>query len=193
MADDGGISGAGLAVVLAGSLLVYAAVKKMTIADAVRSIAKGTAPSGIEQTQGILPSQMQHGEHGGPGQTGSANQAMTRLLAAPYGWSSGAEWDALVNLWTRESGFNNLIANPSGAFGIAQALGHGTNSSAANNVTYEVSGGGGVTTGTVNEYPNQAANAGDPASQILWGLNYIKQQYGDPVNAWAHETSQGWY
>jgi hypothetical protein len=29
--------------------------------------------------------------------------------------------------------------------------------------------------------------------QTNWGLNYIGQRYGDPLKAWAHEVSAGWY
>jgi hypothetical protein len=29
--------------------------------------------------------------------------------------------------------------------------------------------------------------------QIEWTLNYIKERYGTPVAAWAHEMSAGWY
>jgi hypothetical protein len=57
----------------------------------------------------------------------SANQQLGKEMAAaaPYRWT-GTQWTDLNLLWERESGWNNLIANPSsGAFGIAQALGHG--------------------------------------------------------------------
>ena len=33
----------------------------------------------------------------------------------------------------------------------------------------------------------------NPATQIAWGLNYIKGRYGNPGNAWAHSQSTGWY
>lgn len=117
-----------------------------------------------------------------PSQTAEHNQGIAKLLCAPYGWSPGqnnAEWDALVKVWTRESSWDNTALNPqSGAFGIAQALGHGG------------SGTGGK---YGNQYPSKAANNGDPTAQIEWGLQYIKQRYGDPLAAWAHEESAGWY
>jgi hypothetical protein len=34
---------------------------------------------------------------------------------------------------------------------------------------------------------------GGARGQIAWGLQYIKNRYGTPAKAWAHEVSQGWY
>jgi hypothetical protein len=31
------------------------------------------------------------------------------------------------------------------------------------------------------------------ATQIRWGLTYIKDRYSSPCGAWAHEESDGWY
>ena len=33
----------------------------------------------------------------------------------------------------------------------------------------------------------------DAATQIRWGLEYIKGTYGSPCGAWAHEEATGWY
>ena len=91
-------------------------------------------------------------------------------------------------MWTRESGWNPLANNSSsGAFGIAQALGHGVPGGAAPNGRNEY-GGYGLTTAEA-----RAANEGNPVYQIMWGLNYIRETYGSPSAAWAHETSAGWY
>jgi hypothetical protein len=75
----------------------------------------------------------------------------------------------LDKLWTRESGWNVHAANPSGAYGIPQAL------------------------------PGDSmASYGDdwqdnPVTQIKWGLNYIKNRYSTPCGAWDHSQSTGWY
>lgn len=104
---------------------------------------------------------------GGPGGMSSgAAVELGRSMAAARGWT-GAEFDALNKLWTRESGWNPNAVNPSsGAYGIPQAL------PAAQGHPYAL---------------------GDAQGQIAWGLNYIAGRYGDPINAWAHETSYGWY
>ncbi|MER6592443.1 lytic transglycosylase domain-containing protein [Micromonospora purpureochromogenes] len=76
----------------------------------------------------------------------------------------------LDKLWTKESGWNHKASNPSsGAYGIPQAL-------------------PGSKMGTVAD--DWRTN---PATQIKWGLGYIKGRYGDPCGAWAHSQSVGWY
>ena len=104
------------------------------------------------------------------------NVALGRQLAAAYGWGHGPQWRCLDALWVRESGWSATAQNPrSGAYGIAQALGHGP----------------------TNQYPAGPANPpqSDPATQIRWGLGYIASAsaYGTPCRAWAHEEADGWY
>ncbi|HEX7745143.1 MAG TPA: transglycosylase SLT domain-containing protein [Micromonosporaceae bacterium] len=75
----------------------------------------------------------------------------------------------LDKLWTKESGWNTQASNPSGAYGIPQAL-----------------------------PGSKMATVGDdwetnPATQIKWGLGYIKDRYGTPCDAWAHSQNVGWY
>jgi len=106
------------------------------------------------------------------GGSATKNKAIARVLAAPYGWATGSQWSALDALWTQESGWNNHARNPtSGAYGIPQALPPSKMGRLANP-------------------PTSSAGA-----QIAWGLRYIKTTpgYGNPVNAEAHERSQGWY
>lgn len=72
-------------------------------------------------------------------------------------------WEALNQLWTRESNWNPAAANRSGACGIPQAL-------------------------PCSKIPEHS-----PQGQISWGLGYIQARYGNPAKAWAHETHYGWY
>jgi hypothetical protein len=99
----------------------------------------------------------------------SGAQAIAAGLAAERGWT-GAEFDALVALWSRESGWRVNAANSSScAYGIPQALpGSKMASVGADWLT-------------------------NPATQITWGLNYIQGGYGDPIAALAHSDSAGWY
>ena len=98
--------------------------------------------------------------------------------AAAQGWArqtlegagQGAQWPSLRSLWERESSWEWDAQNPSsGAYGIPQA------------------------------YPaSRLASAGSDwrdngATQIKWGLDYIKSRYRDPDGAWNHEISSGWY
>ena len=98
------------------------------------------------------------------GQAGGWAAAGQAMAASMYGWT-GAEWTALNNVAMRESGWNPTAQNPtSSAYGIAQNIGGRAG------------------------YPDPS-----PAGQIAWMLAYIKSRYGDPIAAWQHELSAGWY
>lgn len=87
---------------------------------------------------------------------------------AKRGWSAN-NYTCLVKLWNRESGWRTSAANPSGAYGIPQALPGSKMSSAG---------------------PDWKHNA---HTQIDWGLGYIAGRYGTPCGAWGHSQSTGWY
>jgi len=81
-----------------------------------------------------------------------------------------SEFPCLNKLWNRESGWNHRAYNEgSGAYGIPQALPGDKMSSVADDWRT------------------------NPATQIKWGLGYIKGRYGTPCKAWAHSESHGWY
>jgi hypothetical protein len=96
-------------------------------------------------------------------------QAVALDLAAARGWT-GAQYDALLALWSRESGWRvNALNASSCAYGIPQALpGSKMASAGADWLT-------------------------SPATQITWGLNYIQGRYGDPASALAHSDANHWY
>jgi hypothetical protein len=98
---------------------------------------------------------------------GSA-KAIAKSILDSKGWGS-EQYNCLVALWERESHWNVYAANPSGAYGIPQALPGSKMASAG---------------------PNWQSN---PRTQILWGLSYIQGRYGNPCGAWAHSQSSGWY
>ncbi|GAA3186356.1 lytic transglycosylase domain-containing protein [Nonomuraea roseoviolacea] len=80
------------------------------------------------------------------------------------------EFRCLDSLWTRESNWDHRAYNSnSGAYGIPQALPGG-----------KMSGAG-------------ADWRSNPATQIRWGLAYIKGRYGRPCGAWGHFQSHNWY
>jgi len=95
-------------------------------------------------------------------------QKIAEAMLGSYGWSS-SEFGCLVSLWNTESGWDVHAANPSGAYGIPQALPGSKMASAG---------------------PDWQTNA---ATQIRWGLGYIKSQYGSPCGAYSHEQADGWY
>ena len=102
-----------------------------------------------------------------PVDPGSA-QAIAQEMVAARGWSDD-QFSCLVQLWNHESGWRVNAANPSGAYGIPQAL-----------------------------PGSKMASAGadwqtNPATQITWGLNYIAGRYSTPCGAWSHWQSSHWY
>ncbi|GAB2445405.1 hypothetical protein GCM10027062_27500 [Nocardioides hungaricus] len=94
---------------------------------------------------------------------------IARALMPRFGFSSD-QFGCLDSLWTRESGWNPAAENPSsGAYGIPQSLPGSKMASAG------------------------ADWATNPATQIEWGLGYIRDRYGSPCGAWAQSESVGWY
>lgn len=94
---------------------------------------------------------------------------IARALMPQFGFSAD-QFGCLDSLWTRESGWNPAAENPSsGAFGIPQSLPGSKMASAG------------------------ADWATNPATQIEWGLGYIRDRYGSPCGAWGHSESYGWY
>jgi hypothetical protein len=99
---------------------------------------------------------------------GSAQHIAMGMLGS-FGWSS-SQFSCLDPLWSHESGWSVTAENPSsGAYGIPQALPGSKMASAG---------------------PDWQSSA---ATQIRWGLGYIKEHYGSPCAAWEHEQSVGWY
>jgi hypothetical protein len=104
----------------------------------------------------------------GPPPNPSSAQGIAYNLLASFGFST-SQFGCLNDIWTRESGWRYNAENASGAYGIPQAL------PGSKMATYG------------SDWQT------NPATQIKWGLNYIKSRYGSPCQAWAVWQSQGWY
>ena len=92
-----------------------------------------------------------------------------QILKNKYGYGSG-QFDCFNNIIMRESKWDINATNPSsGAYGIPQAL----------------------------PGSKMATIASDwrtnPATQIIWGIEYMKDRYGSPCSAWGFKASHGWY
>ena len=101
----------------------------------------------------------------------SAARAYAEGQVSARGWGSD-QFQCLVNLWNRESGWRlNAYNESSGAYGIPQSL-PGNKMAAAG--------------------ADWRTNA---ATQINWGLAYISGRYGNPCGAWAQSqnTDPHWY
>ena len=80
------------------------------------------------------------------------------------------QFDCFNNIVMRESMWRVNATNPSsGAYGIPQAL----------------------------PGSKMASEGGDwrtnPATQIIWGIKYMKNRYGSPCGAWGFKSANGWY
>jgi hypothetical protein len=94
---------------------------------------------------------------------------VARAMLPQFGFSQ-AEFACLDPLWAGESGWNVHADNPtSDAYGIPQALPGSKMATAGSDW------------------------ANNPATQIRWGLGYIKSSYGTPCGAWSFKQSNGWY
>lgn len=89
------------------------------------------------------------------------------LVINHFGWSE-ADFQALVKLWYRESGWN-VYAYGNGCYGIPQARPGKKMSS---------------------EGKDWKTNG---RTQIRWGLNYIAGRYGNPSKALKHSDKYHWY
>jgi hypothetical protein len=96
-------------------------------------------------------------------------QSIAYNVMSSFGFNPRTYFSCLNNIWTRESGWVYNAQNPSGAYGIPQALPGSKMASAG---------------------PDWQTN---PATQIRWGLGYIKSMYGDPCSAWAFWQAHGYY
>jgi hypothetical protein len=100
---------------------------------------------------------------------GGSPQEIAAAMLGDYGWGQG-QFGCLVSLWNAESGWNVHAFNQgSGAYGIPQSLPGSKMSSAG------------------PDWMN------DAATQIRWGLGYIRARYGSPCAAWDQELRAGWY
>jgi hypothetical protein len=104
------------------------------------------------------------------GPAGSTSpQTVAKSMLASFGWAS-SQFSCLEPLWQHESSWSVTATNPStGAYGIPQADPGSKMASAG---------------------PDWKTSA---ATQIKWGLTYIKDTYGSPCAAQSHEQAEGWY
>jgi hypothetical protein len=99
--------------------------------------------------------------------TGNKAIGCTLLLSAGFGLD---QMPCLDKMWTRESNWRTTAENSSsGSYGIPQALPASKMASAG------------------SDYRS------NPATQIKWGLSYIKSRYNTPCQAWTFWQSHNFY
>lgn len=182
-----------LAIAGIGAIFLWSGIKGKSWSSVFRNVITGQNPATAQTTQQIQALNVTEtggvgGTAGGstvntatPGQSGNvaAYKAFAMTLMVAHGWGLGQQWTDFQWVVEHESNWDDHSTNSSsGAFGIAQALGHGT----AN------------TRGSItNEYGNygtsdatcRSANSGNGFAQLIWMANYIAQVYGSPTNTRA--------
>jgi len=144
----------------AAAAAATAAAPTDTVGAMVTAVATGQSPAPSASPQPTVTA-------AAVARSGSPQQIAKAMLGS-FGWSS-SQFSCLDPLWAHESGWSVTAENPSGAYGILQALPGSKMASAG---------------------ANWQTSAG---TQIKWGLEYIKNTYGSPCAAWAHEEATGWY
>jgi phage protein D len=92
-----------------------------------------------------------------------------QILNNKFGYGS-SQFDCFNNIIMRESMWRINATNPSsGAYGIPQAL---------------------PGSKMASEGSDWRTN---PATQIIWGIKYMKDRYGSPCGAWSFKRANGWY
>jgi hypothetical protein len=122
-----------------------------------------TAPAG--GTGGSSPPPVSSAPPPSPGTA----QSIAYSMLPSFGFNAKTEFPCLDNIYTRESGWRYNAENASGAYGIPQAL-PGSKMATAG-----------------------ADWATNPATQIKWGLGYIRDRYGSPCQAWSYWQAHGYY
>jgi hypothetical protein len=140
------------------------------VAEAVAA-AKAAVAGKASAAKAALGFALLPGGGAAPGSSAASAQAWARaqLAGGAYGWGIG-QFPPLLSLWNQESGWRWNADNPSsGAYGIPQSLPADKMASAG---------------------ADWRTNA---ATQMRWGMAYIRSVYGSPSGAWAHEVSHNWY
>ncbi|MGW1914209.1 aggregation-promoting factor C-terminal-like domain-containing protein [Streptomyces sp. NPDC002076] len=100
----------------------------------------------------------------------ASNSASSAQAIAHKMIPDAAQFNAFNKIVSHESGWNPSATNSSsGAYGLVQALPGSKMASAGSDWKT------------------------NPATQIKWGLDYMKSRYGSPVKAWKFWQANGWY
>ena len=92
-----------------------------------------------------------------------------QIMKNKYGYDDD-DYSCFNNIIIRESMWRINATNPSsGAYGIPQALPGSKMASAGSDWRT------------------------NPATQIIWALEYMKKRYGSPCEAWSFKRGHGWY
>ncbi len=140
-----------------------------------RPVSRSDGRDQVDQVDQVDPGQAQRARpvlrwpghpHRGPPEADPRDIA--RAMLPEHGFAAD-QFGCLDALYVSESGWDPTADNPSSsAYGIPQAL-----------------------TETHDDLP--ADYMTNPATQIEWGLDYIRSSYGTPCSAWEFKQANNWY
>lgn len=166
--SPGGLTASGLLQGIQSAEVVPAAPapRVSTVQSGNRTTASGVNVHTNTTTGKVVPYRL---DTSGPPPTTPEVTAAASKIAQGNGWNQAEQnaWGLVIN---RESGGRMDAQNPtSDAYGIAQFI------------------------NGPSEYAQYGGDVNTLQGQLTAMANYIKQRYGTPANAWAHELSAGWY
>lgn len=195
------VSGLAVAETTAGFLLLWSGLRNVPIKDTLTGFAKGQPPQGTptgaptlsigqESPSGSSGSSSPYAKYVGGNPPSAATVAgyksYAESLLALHGWAG--QFASFNSIVMGESSWNPNARNPSsGAYGIAQALGHGNANTRAPDGENNYGGYG------TSDAVCKAANEGSGTAQIQWMCNYIASAYGSPDAAWAFHQAHDSY
>jgi len=155
---------------------------ELLAAAEARSTALATQAEAITATDAAIPAERAEAEaraqaereefirvNGFTPETRDPREIARQMMASKYGWGAD-QFTCYDNIIMRESRWITTADNPtSSAYGIPQALPGSKMASAG--ADWET----------------------NPATQIKWGLGYVKDVYGTPCKAWTFKKARGWY
>jgi hypothetical protein len=160
---------AGAAASLASATYEQSPAPVTSTEDRKVDVSRSDRRTAVDQTKARSLSQESGGQVTRTRELASGDpRDIARAMLAEFGWSQ-SQFGCLDALFTRESGWRTTAANPSGAYGIPQAL---------------------PGSKMASEGPDWRYN---PETQIRWGMGYISARYGSPCGAWGHSQASGWY
>ena len=140
------------------------------LGDRRSSVSRSDRRSSVDPAKAAALDQTSGGQHTETEDLTSRDpRTIARAMLAQFGFGP-EQFSCLDSIYVNESGWNVRADNPSSsAYGIPQALPGSKMASAG---------------------PNWESDA---ATQIRWGLGYIKGRYGTPCGAWGFKQGLGWY
>ena len=92
-------------------------------------------------------------------------------MLSSFGFGPSTQFGCLNNIWTRESGWNGTTPRTRTPARTASRRRCPASKMASAGADWQT----------------------NPATQIKWGLGYIKSIYGTPCGAWNFELANGYY